>query len=81
LEISGLAFSGFKKKISGLAISGPENKLAMPTSVNNKFIVIFGRNGAGEATADQPTISTHGWRELSRSYIQVTGYFSNFTYV
>jgi hypothetical protein len=31
-EISGLAFSGFKKKISGLVISGPSKQLAMPTS-------------------------------------------------
>jgi hypothetical protein len=33
LKISGLAFSGFEKNISGLAISGPLKKLAMPTSV------------------------------------------------
>jgi hypothetical protein len=32
VKISGLAFSGFKKKNSGLEISGPEKKLAMPTS-------------------------------------------------
>jgi hypothetical protein len=32
LKVSGLAFSGLKKKISGLAISGLEKKLAMPTS-------------------------------------------------
>jgi hypothetical protein len=34
VKISGLAFCGFKKKISGLAISGPEKNLAMPTSAN-----------------------------------------------
>jgi hypothetical protein len=32
LKISGLAFSGLKKKMSGLAISGPLKKLVMPTS-------------------------------------------------
>jgi hypothetical protein len=39
LKISGLAFSGLKKKISGLAISGLEKKLAMPTS--GKFVFLF----------------------------------------
>jgi hypothetical protein len=34
VKVSGLAFSGFKKKISGLAISRPEKKLAMPTSAS-----------------------------------------------
>jgi hypothetical protein len=33
VKISGLAFSGIKKKISGLAISGLEKKLEMPISV------------------------------------------------
>jgi hypothetical protein len=32
LKISGLAFSGLKKKICGLAISGLGKKLAMSTS-------------------------------------------------
>jgi hypothetical protein len=32
LKISRLAFSGFKKKICGLAISRPLKKLVMPTS-------------------------------------------------
>jgi hypothetical protein len=42
LKISGLAFSGFKKKIIGLAISGPRKKLAMPTSVNYTVQMVEG---------------------------------------
>jgi hypothetical protein len=37
-KISRLMFRGLTRKISGLAISGPKKKLAMPTSAFTYFV-------------------------------------------